>query len=298
MVEYENQWKEFGGKVSICRQNKNMTQDVLAGKLGVTPQALSKWERGISLPDISMLADLACILEVSVDWLLGVGRAQADSNQSDEQQYIGNALRNALPPLDLIFGGGLVKLFVESNQYMELIRELRRRFARQGVLLPIVRIMDDTKLGENEFMVRAYFKVLHSETVLNHDENTMKYMIEKLGECIWEKYDEVLSPDIIKSLVDNLKVSYPALIEGVVPEKISYGFLADIAKHAMRHEAKVSIVYLPKMIEIADCEIRENPMITAKEIADKIAETICCPDNFWRIMGERRETKENAQSNS
>ena len=298
MAGTEKQWKEFGNKVSICRQNKNMTQDVLAGKLGVTPQALSKWERGVSLPDISMLADLAEILDVSVDWLLGVGQAKANENQNDaEQQYIGNALRNSLPPLDLIFGSGLVKLFVESNKYMELIPELRRRFAGQGVLLPVVRIMDDNNLAENEFMVRAYFKVLHSENIMNPDEDTMKYMIEKMGECVWEKYDEVINPDIVKSLVDNLKVSYPALIDGVVPERISYGFLTDIAKHAMRHEAKISIVYLPKMIEIADCLLRENPTITAHEIVEKIVTELCCPDNYWRIVGERNKERKGEQGN-
>ena len=112
-----------------------------------------------------------------------------------------------------------------------------------------------------------------------------------MGECIWEKYDEVLSPDIVKSLVDNLKVSYPALIEGVVPEKISYGFLTDITKYAMRHEAKVSIIYLPKIIEIADRCLRENPMITAREIADEIGTEICCTDNYWRIVKERINEK-------
>lgn len=290
MAELNNKWKEFGSKVSICRQNKNMTQDVLAGKLGVTPQALSKWERGISLPDISMLSDLAVILEVSVDWLLGVGRPTEDSGQSDdEQQYIGNALRNALPPLDLIFGSGLVKLFAESARYMELIPELRRRLAQQGVLVPIVRIMDDLNLNENEFMIRSYFKVLHSEIIDNPGENTVKYMIEKLGLCVWERYDEILNPDMIKNLVDNLKVIYPALIEGVVPEKITYGFLTDIVKHAIRHKGKVSVVYLPKMIEIADCRLKENSGMSAGEIADYIAAELCGSDNYWRVIRERKD---------
>lgn len=297
MTGTEKQWKEFGGKVSICRQNKNMTQDVLAGKLGVTPQALSKWERGVSLPDISMLADLAGILEVSVDWLLGIGQSGVgDKGDDEEQQYIGKCLRNALPPLDLIFGTGLTKLFVESDKYMELIPALRRNFAGQGLLVPVVRIMDDGKLGENEFMVRSYFKVLHNETIENPDENTMKYMIERLGNCVWKKYAEIINPDMMKSLVDNLKVAYPALIEGVVPERISYGFLTDIARKTMRHEANISIVYLPKMIEIADCCLRENSTATAQSIADEIAEELCTPDNYWSIIWKRNAGEEQKKS--
>ena len=40
----------FSSRLSMFRQNKNMTQEELAGRMGVTPQALSKWERGHSLP--------------------------------------------------------------------------------------------------------------------------------------------------------------------------------------------------------------------------------------------------------
>ena len=42
----------FSSRLSMFRQNKNMTQEELAERMGVTPQALSKWERGHSLPDI------------------------------------------------------------------------------------------------------------------------------------------------------------------------------------------------------------------------------------------------------
>lgn len=61
----------FGSKISECRQNKGMTQEELAGRIGVTPQALSKWERGQSLPDVALLADLCSILGCSADYLLG-----------------------------------------------------------------------------------------------------------------------------------------------------------------------------------------------------------------------------------
>ena len=47
---------ELGSKLSICRQNMNMTQEELAGRLGVTPQAISMYERNIRMPDIVMLS--------------------------------------------------------------------------------------------------------------------------------------------------------------------------------------------------------------------------------------------------
>lgn len=50
--------KDMGNKISIARQNKNMTQEELAKRLGVTSQAVSKWERGLSLPDVVLVKEL------------------------------------------------------------------------------------------------------------------------------------------------------------------------------------------------------------------------------------------------
>ena len=48
-----NQLK-IGKFVAECRKQKNLTQMQLAGKLGITDKAVSKWERGIAMPDCSL----------------------------------------------------------------------------------------------------------------------------------------------------------------------------------------------------------------------------------------------------
>lgn len=60
----------IGRRISLLRKDKEITQEVLSERLGVSPQAVSKWENDISAPDISLLAKLAEILGVSVDELL------------------------------------------------------------------------------------------------------------------------------------------------------------------------------------------------------------------------------------
>lgn len=62
--------QRMGERIGILRQERGMTQSVLAEKMGITPQAISKWERGLSFPDLSRLEELAKMLEVSVDYLL------------------------------------------------------------------------------------------------------------------------------------------------------------------------------------------------------------------------------------
>lgn len=61
---------QMGEYIKASRQEKGMTQNALGEALGVTAQAISKWERGQSFPDLSRLDDLAEILEVSVTYLL------------------------------------------------------------------------------------------------------------------------------------------------------------------------------------------------------------------------------------
>ncbi|MCL1999078.1 MAG: helix-turn-helix domain-containing protein [Turicibacter sp.] len=63
--------QETGLKISTLRKERNMTQVELADKIGVTYQAVSSWERGLTMPDISKLPDVSQVLEISIDELLG-----------------------------------------------------------------------------------------------------------------------------------------------------------------------------------------------------------------------------------
>lgn len=63
------------------RMKKNLTQEDLAGFLGVTPQSVSKWERGECYPDITLLPALANIFETSVDLLLGMDTVRAQETR-------------------------------------------------------------------------------------------------------------------------------------------------------------------------------------------------------------------------
>lgn len=62
----------IGKRIMALRKSRGMTQDQLAEKLGVTAQAVSKWENDISCPDIALLPKLAEIFQVTTDSLLGM----------------------------------------------------------------------------------------------------------------------------------------------------------------------------------------------------------------------------------
>jgi len=62
--------EKIGKFISICRKEKGLTQESLAEKLGVSKNAVSKWERGICLMDMSLLKPLCEILDISINELL------------------------------------------------------------------------------------------------------------------------------------------------------------------------------------------------------------------------------------
>lgn len=63
--------ERVGRKISELRRERNMTQMELADQMGISFQAVSNWERGNSMPDISKLPELAGLFGVSIDELLG-----------------------------------------------------------------------------------------------------------------------------------------------------------------------------------------------------------------------------------
>lgn len=68
--------KKIGAYIQAKRKMAGITQNELSERLGVTPQSVSNWERGESIPDTALLPDLALILNTSVDEMLGGGSCE------------------------------------------------------------------------------------------------------------------------------------------------------------------------------------------------------------------------------
>lgn len=68
----------LGRRIAAHRKRLGLTQDALAEQLGVTAQAVSKWENDQSCPDINMLPKLAEIFGITIDTLLGVEKKEPE----------------------------------------------------------------------------------------------------------------------------------------------------------------------------------------------------------------------------
>ena len=88
----------FGDNLKKARKEKGLSQEALAEKLNVVRQTISKWEKGLSIPDGDMLIKLSQVLEVSVETLLGSKVPLENTNavnQAIQFQIINSLLENS-----------------------------------------------------------------------------------------------------------------------------------------------------------------------------------------------------------
>ena len=76
---------KIGKFIAECRKKKGITQMQLAEKLNITDMAISKWERGKSLPDSAIMLPLCAILGISVNELLSGEYVMEKNNEKSEQ---------------------------------------------------------------------------------------------------------------------------------------------------------------------------------------------------------------------
>ena len=79
---------KIGKFIAECRKQKNLTQMQLAEKLGITDKAISKWERGIAMPDSSIMLELCDILGISVNELLSGEKINMENNDQKNEQLL------------------------------------------------------------------------------------------------------------------------------------------------------------------------------------------------------------------
>lgn len=87
----------LGQRIQEARKNKGLSQEALAEQVGVSRQALGKWEKDTALPSLENLQVLACVLDVGVDELLGTA---AQQNGAPEPTLTLDALRALLDARD------------------------------------------------------------------------------------------------------------------------------------------------------------------------------------------------------
>lgn len=79
---------KIGRFIANCRKEQGLTQMQLAERLSITDKAISKWERGVAMPDSSIMLELCGILKISVNELLSGERSKMEKSDEKNEQLL------------------------------------------------------------------------------------------------------------------------------------------------------------------------------------------------------------------
>ena len=240
---------KVGNVISLCRKEKGLTQDELAARLGVTAQAVSKWERGGSLPDTSILPDIARILALSIDEMLaGVapsGVAKAPQNPSSIIELLQVDEIRIQVAVNLCMGEE-GKAFID--RVVNFASAKRKGLAHDfGVVMPIVRFQDNTHLADNEYVISIHGVERRRGTA---SVDKPELLLEAFVDTIDENLAEFVTRQMVKSVVENLSERHSALVSEMFPGRLSFGRLREILAAIVREG--VSIRRLACILEETD----------------------------------------------
>ena len=108
----------IGTNIAVYRKNKGLTQSELGEMLGVTNQAVSKWESEVSMPDVMLLPEIAKVLGVTLESLYNL-------NENQEAAIIGD---DRIVVLDVESDGAKVKCSVP----LEALKGITGMLGEQG----------------------------------------------------------------------------------------------------------------------------------------------------------------------
>ncbi len=183
---------DIGKKIKELRKSKNITQEQLANALSVSSQAVSKWENGISLPDVTTIPVIAAYFNISIDELFDYNSAQTQNEIESivneaykfrESDYVKsrNILLEGLIryPGNEILLNNLLYVTVENDEVIKIASNLVKTTKQNDIKYDALRFLayaykKQGKLDEAEAAIEQipeiYFTKLTEKAYLFEDE--------------------------------------------------------------------------------------------------------------------------------
>jgi len=196
----------LGEKIKALRKQKNISQEVLAQVLGVTFQAVSKWETGAALPDVAMIPSIASFFEVSTDELFDFNLLEQERKvqelcwQAAEYRWSDPAkseamLREALkqyPGNDIILNNLLYTMRTpeRSEEVITLCKAILEVTKLDDVKYDVLRILAETyhDMGQQalvkptlEQIPEIYFSKLELDAKLLEGDDALDAAVQQAG---------------------------------------------------------------------------------------------------------------------
>lgn len=174
--------KKIGVFIAQCRKEKKLTQMQLAEMLNITNQAVSKWENGKGLPDVSLLEPLCTALDISLNELFSGEHISPEDYKGKAEENMSNLFKEKqlakLKPVKYV-----LEIFTKVTLFValvELIVGIVGNFFSPTILEPML---------INAFVWMVLFLISYSKLVYN------KQRLKKLknfGVCVDSKIKEII----------------------------------------------------------------------------------------------------------
>lgn len=203
---------KFGKALSTLRKKADMTQNEVADRLNLSRQAISKYERGESFPDISVLVLIADLFQVTLDQLINYGEPTHGESLILENVARGNADIVAENIADVVNLAPLLK--------PSILTKLSRQFEKKGIDISSVVVLAEYLNDESvmKLIETATFDEISDEILAKFvpllSVESKEAIFQKIldGEMDWH-FIKVLLPyaDYIRTQIE------AAVMEGVLP---------------------------------------------------------------------------------
>lgn len=210
-------------------------------------------ETGTGLPDTSLLSGICTILHMDANMLLGIeGNAVVENHDI----AMGKVIRDNMfaEPLAIEFGYELIPIFAQGLK-TDLINQKRIELVkRTGMLMPLLRIRDNTSFSSKEVQIKSYDTVIYQVELQELDDDTYEQLIEQVFMECERNYVSLLNKQMVKTIIDNVKEQYPGVADGLVPEKISYLEMVKYLRSVIEEKGNIrDMIHILEELEIR-CE--------------------------------------------
>ena len=234
---------QLGNKIRELRKAKNISQEVLAQYLGVSFQAVSKWENDMAMPDVAMIPVIAYFFGVSTDELFDYNRLEAEqniesicreaykyreSNPAKSEAMLREGLKQ-YPGNEIILNNLLytMKATERSEEMITICKSLIESTHDEEVRLDAIRILAQIyhETGQQalveptlEKLPEIYFTKLEQQALLLDGEKAMKAAVSQMGLCAEQMINMIkVLQEEYKKQGDNKKAEkYERIAKGVL----------------------------------------------------------------------------------
>lgn len=224
----------IGEHLSRLRKNKGLTQKALSEKIGVTEQAVSKWERNKSYPSTEILVSLVNILECSYNDIFDYSPGEIQYATAQKNK-ITSKVEACISPDTIVleFGQDFIQLFTDpKHKGFESVQDLRLSMAQKyGVILPMIRLRDRLDLDKDVYEISIRGQVILSSSMdVDREVKPVAKMMHDLETCLVDKIGSLITLQYVYDVVEIVSKKNPILKGYIVPDRVSYKTLKTVLR--------------------------------------------------------------------